>query len=182
MLGLHCGARASHCRGLSCCGARAPGARASVVVAHRLSSCGHRPSCSAACGIFPDQGSNPCPLHWQADSQPLSHEGSPRNPFLFKYLHQYLLSKVFKFWDFPVGAVVKNPPANAGDTGSSPGPGRSHMPQSKYAHAPQLLSLRSRACEPQLLSPCAATTEARAPRARALQQEKPLQCEARAPQ
>ena len=28
---------------------------------------------------------------------------------------------------FPRGAVVKNPPANAGDTGSSPGPGRSHM-------------------------------------------------------
>ena len=33
--------------------------------------------CSAACGIFPDQGSNPCPLHWQADSQPLRHQGSP---------------------------------------------------------------------------------------------------------
>ena len=32
--------------------------------------------------------------------------------------------------DFPGGAVVKNPPANTGDTGSSPGPGRSHMPQS----------------------------------------------------
>ena len=31
---------------------------------------------------------------------------------------------------FPGGAVVKNLPANAGDTGSSPGPGRSHMPQS----------------------------------------------------
>ena len=29
------------------------------------------PSCSVACGIFPDQGSNPCPLRWQADSQPL---------------------------------------------------------------------------------------------------------------
>ena len=28
---------------------------------------------------------------------------------------------------FPGGAVVKNPPANAGDTGSSPGPERSHM-------------------------------------------------------
>ena len=28
---------------------------------------------------------------------------------------------------FPGGAVVKNPPANAGDTGSIPGPGRSHM-------------------------------------------------------
>ena len=42
----------------------------SVVVAHG-------PICSAACGIFPDQGSNPCPLHWQADSQPLRHQGSP---------------------------------------------------------------------------------------------------------
>ena len=37
----------------------------------------HGPSCSAACGILPDQGSNPCPLHWQADSQPLRHQGSP---------------------------------------------------------------------------------------------------------
>ena len=41
----------------------------------------HRPSCSAACGIFPDQGSNPCPLHWQADSQPLCHQGSPLRVF-----------------------------------------------------------------------------------------------------
>ena len=31
---------------------------------------------------------------------------------------------------FPGGAVDKNPPANAGDTGSSPGLGRSHMPRS----------------------------------------------------
>ena len=31
---------------------------------------------------------------------------------------------------FPGGAVVENPPANAGDTGVSPGPGRSHMPRS----------------------------------------------------
>ena len=46
----------------------------SVVVAHR-------PSCSAACGIFPDQGSNPCPLHWQADSQQLRHQGSPKYYF-----------------------------------------------------------------------------------------------------
>ena len=46
----------------------------SVVVAHG-------PSCSAACGIFPDQGLNPHPLHWQADSQPLRHQGSP--PLLF---------------------------------------------------------------------------------------------------
>ena len=49
---------------------------------------------------------------------------------------------------FPGGAVVKNPPANAGDTGSSPGLGRSHMPWSNKARAPQLLSLHSRAREP----------------------------------
>ena len=42
----------------------------SAVVAHRLS----RPM---ACGIFLDQGSNPCLLHWQVDSLPLSHQGSP---------------------------------------------------------------------------------------------------------
>ena len=47
----------------------------SVVVAHG-------PSCSTACGILPDQGSNPCPLHWQADFQPLRHQGSPFNVFL----------------------------------------------------------------------------------------------------
>ena len=35
--------------------------------------------------------------------------------------------------------MVENPPANAGDTGSSPGPGRSHMPQSNKAHVLQLL-------------------------------------------
>ena len=34
-------------------------------------------------------------------------------------------------WGFPGGAVVKNPPANAGDMGSSPGLGISHMPRSK---------------------------------------------------
>ena len=32
--------------------------------------------------------------------------------------------------DFPGGLVVKNPPCNAGDTGSIPGLGRSHMPWS----------------------------------------------------
>ena len=66
------GAWASHCSGFSCCGARALGARASVVVAHGLWSAGsvvvaYGLSCSAACGILPDQGSNPCPLRWQED-------------------------------------------------------------------------------------------------------------------
>ena len=76
---------------------------------------------------------------------------------------------------FPGGAVVRSPPANAGDTGSSPGPGRSHMLRSNWACVAQLLSLRSRAREPQLLSLHATTIEARMPRARALQQEKPPQ-------
>ena len=70
----------SRCAGLSLSRAlllRSTGSRrtGSVVVAHG-------PSCSAACGIFPDQGSNPCPPHWQADSQPLRHQGSP--PLFFK--------------------------------------------------------------------------------------------------
>ena len=42
---------------------------------------------------------------------------------------------------FPGGAVVGSLPANAGDTGSSPGLGGSHMPQSGWAREPQLLSL-----------------------------------------
>ena len=37
----------------------------------------HGPSRSAACCILPDQGSNPRPPHWQADPQPLRHQGSP---------------------------------------------------------------------------------------------------------
>ena len=51
----------------------------------------HGPSCSAACGILPDQGSNPCPLHWQADSQPLRHQGSLIFSFL-RNLHTVLHS------------------------------------------------------------------------------------------
>ena len=37
---------------------------------------------------------------------------------------------------FPGGAVVENLSANAGDTGSSPGLGRSHMPRSGWAREP----------------------------------------------
>ena len=72
-LGLRCGARASHCGGFSCCGTQALGARASVAVARGVQSAGsvvvaHGLGCSVACGIFPDQGANPCLLHWQVDS------------------------------------------------------------------------------------------------------------------
>ena len=53
------------CTGFSGCGAglSSYGARA------RCSSCGSNSSCSVGCGIFPDQASNPCLLHWsQQDS------------------------------------------------------------------------------------------------------------------
>ena len=46
----------------------------SVVVAHGC-------SCSEACGIFPDRGLSPCPLHWQVDSYSLYHQGSPIKTF-----------------------------------------------------------------------------------------------------
>ena len=70
------GHSSSRCAGLSLSRPlllRSTGSRraGSVIVAHG-------PSCSSACGIFPDQGSNPCPLHWQADSQPLRHQGRPK--------------------------------------------------------------------------------------------------------
>ena len=55
----------------------------------------HGPSCSVASGIFPDQGSNPCPLHRQADSQPLRHQGSPRWIFLlFLWSPVYVCSTI----------------------------------------------------------------------------------------
>ena len=65
----------SRCAGFSSCGSRALEC-SSVVVAHGL-------RCSAACGIFPDQGLNPCPLHWQVDSYPLRHQESPSSSSFF---------------------------------------------------------------------------------------------------
>ena len=49
----------------------------SVAVAHRLSGVARGLSCFAACGIFSRQGLNLYLLFWQADSQPLDHQGSP---------------------------------------------------------------------------------------------------------
>ena len=57
--------------------------------------------------------------------------------------------------------VVKDPPANTGDGGWIPGPGRSHRLLGQ-------LSLCARTTEPVLL-----TTELKCPRAHAPQQEKP---------
>ena len=56
----NCSVWASHCSGFCCCGAWALGCVVGSVVGARGLIC------SVACGIFPDQGSNLCPLHWQA--------------------------------------------------------------------------------------------------------------------
>ena len=68
-----CGAWASHCGGFSCGRAQVLGTRASVLAACGLQRagsivvvCGF--SCYTTCRIFPDQGSNLCPLHDKEDS------------------------------------------------------------------------------------------------------------------
>ena len=85
MLGLHCcvgfslDARSGGYSSLLCMGSTACGLNScgSQVIGHRLNGCGaHRLSCSLAYGIFPDQGLNPCLLHWEVDSLPLSHQAS----------------------------------------------------------------------------------------------------------
>ena len=63
-----CSVLVSHPGGFSCRRPGALGCAASIVVADGL-------CCPSACGIFLE-GSNPHPLHWQADSLPLSHQGS----------------------------------------------------------------------------------------------------------
>ena len=57
------------------------------------------------------------------------------------------------YWASLVAQWLRICPANAGDTGSSPGLGRSHVPRSDWAREPQLLSLR-------VWSLCSATGEA----------------------
>ena len=86
----------SRCSGLSCFTAQAPGTQASVAAALRLSICGTDLH-SATCGIFPDQGSNPCPLHWQAES----HLGK------FRVIFKALLGGNI---DFQQGRLFQNHP------------------------------------------------------------------------
>ena len=93
VLGLCCGARASHRCGFSCYRAWA-----SVVPACRLSSCcswalecssvdvAHRLCYSSTRGIFQGQGLNPCPLHWQMDFYSLGHQGRPGGWVLFSVI------------------------------------------------------------------------------------------------
>ena len=76
---------------------------------------------------------------------------NPAIPLLGIYPEKTIIQK--ESLGFPGGTVVENLPAYAGDTGSSPGLGRSHMLQSSWDREPQLLSLR-------IWSLCSATREA----------------------
>ena len=92
-----------YCGGFASCTPWAQGAWTSVVVAHGLSSCGspalehssvvmRRLRCSAKCGIFLDQGSNPGLLLWQKDSLPLSHQGSLKILLALQFWRNSLVS------------------------------------------------------------------------------------------
>ena len=98
--------QAFHCSGFSCYRKQALGRRLqqlqhmrSVVAARGLQSPGsvvtvRGLNCPSACGIFLDQGSNPCPLHWQMDSFPLGCQGSPKlTEFNLKLMLQVMLHK-----------------------------------------------------------------------------------------
>ena len=85
----------------------------------RLSSCGSRAQLLRGMWDLPRPGFEPVS---PALAGRFSTTVPPRKP-------QGNLLKM-QIWDFPGGTVVKNPPANAGDMGLSPGPGRSHMPWS----------------------------------------------------
>ena len=101
---LRCSEQASHCNsslGRAGSGSTALGLQSSwlpapdtgsVAVAHRL-------GCPVVCGILPDQGSNLCLLHWQADALPLSRQGSPDFTLLQAVVHfcQHHLSKRLPF-------------------------------------------------------------------------------------
>ena len=98
-------------RGSSCCGAQALGCMDFRSCTSRLQRAGSEVmlqglSCSTACGIHLDQRSNlnPCLLHWQAGSLPLSHQGRPSPTFLNSLLH-YQVPPLHLFYHSPYATV-----------------------------------------------------------------------------
>ena len=75
-------------------------------------------------------------LHYHLTGNKVIHKRFPH------IIRKTILNLKTKGRGFPGGAVVENLPATAGDTGSSPGLGGSHMPRSGWAREPRLLSLR----------------------------------------
>ena len=89
------------------------GCSGSVIAAPRLWSTGsilgaHGLSCFKASGIFPDQRSNPCLLHWQTDSSPRSHQEKPFGEVLVPVFGHFLLcSSVFFYWFAEVVYILR---------------------------------------------------------------------------
>ena len=100
-----------------CCDAWLLTVVASPVAEQGLSSCGTRANCSMACGIFPDQGSNLCPLYWQADSYPLYHQGGPSQYFVLAKLET--LESLTQIWSSFKQDHPKKFPAHLGQNGSA---------------------------------------------------------------
>ena len=99
-----CSAWTSHCGGFSCCIAWALGHVGSGVVAPRLWGTAsvvvaHELSCSKACGIFLNQGSNPCPLHWQVGSYPLCPQRSASSFSISNPIECHSQRQVWGLWD-----------------------------------------------------------------------------------
>ena len=97
--GSSCHVQASLCTGFSCCcrALECSGFSSSGPWGPQLWRLGSRAQTqwsqyaglvSLPCGIFPDQGLNLCLLHWQADSSPLSHQGSPCEPVTLRTHHK----------------------------------------------------------------------------------------------
>ena len=59
-----------------------------------FSSCNTWACCHMGCGIFSDQGLNPCPLRWQVDSKLLDHQRS-RSISLYMYRFYIMPAKIF---------------------------------------------------------------------------------------
>ena len=95
----------------------------------------------------PITGSHTVDTKFPVSANPQLSRGAPRLVWL-SLTHTAKTGKVH----CPGGPVVKNLPAGAGDMGSNPGPGRSHMLWGNQASAPQLQSLCSRTREPTWLS------------------------------
>ena len=97
---LSCSAWASHCGGFSCCRARALGTQASVVVTHGL-------SCSAACGIFPDQARTrvPC-IGRQIPNHCATREALSLNSSLTQGLVSSVLFNFSTIWGFSRYLIV----------------------------------------------------------------------------
>ena len=101
----------------------------------------HGLSCSAACGISPDQDSNPCPLPWEADSQPPRHQGSPR-----------------RFWALPLCQAVcraQGPPLQSTHTLGRLQPGRVGGGGGRKNHTSKYKMTRGAGCQESLgRGPC----------------------------